>query len=238
MNNNNHLKILKDYHDYLKSKEATVVFIAKNLADKLDTKNKWVDVVDLDSWGSRGEKFAFNYFIVELFERKIHPVYPKDADLRLCKAITWKTAHDDIEQQRTKGMRGSMFLITCHLFNKNKGKKVTQYFDNWNEEYGGFDHTGKVPTTTISREVDLKPEWEYRITGIKEIDDTRYQYIKVNYNRIYARILEEKHVSIDWFFDSYPTIMKEKIHNCFEFKLLKNRFSRKNLRGYTAGSGT
>jgi hypothetical protein len=55
------------------------------------------------------------------------------------------------------------------LFNKNRGKLVTKLFHNWNEEYGGFNYSGKVPATTIRRKVQLEPEWEYRITGAAKL---------------------------------------------------------------------
>jgi hypothetical protein len=65
-------EVLTAYQGYLKTEEATIVFIAKNLVKDLDTKKKWIHVVDFDCWGIRGRKFAFNYFIVELFDRKLH----------------------------------------------------------------------------------------------------------------------------------------------------------------------
>ncbi len=199
----NEAKYLNDYFDYLKSEEATIVNIVKNLVKDLNTKKKWVDVVDFDCWGSRGGKYAFNYIVVELFDRKIYPKYPHNADLNIKKAITWKTCHDDIEKQRSKGIKGTMFLITCHLFNKNRGKKLKKIFHNWNEEYGGFDYTGRVPTTTITRQIELEPDWKYSITGCRKINNNRLKYIKRNYKHIYDRILDEKLVLIDWFFENF-----------------------------------
>jgi hypothetical protein len=206
MNNNeklNEKKVLNEYFDYLKSDESAIVYIVKNLVKNLDSKRKWIDVVDFDCWGSRGDKPAFNYIIVELFDRMIFPEYPNNANSQLKKAITWRTCHNDISQQRSKGIRGEVFLITCHLFNKNRGKIVTKLFYNWNVEYGDFDYSGKVPTTTIRRKVQVEPEWEYRITGCRKINYKRLKYIKENYEHIYERILDEKHVLIEWFFDNY-----------------------------------
>lgn len=194
--------VLKKYVDYLKTEEATIVFIVKNLVDSLDTKRKWIDVVDFDAYGSKGDKIAFNYIIVELFERKLFPKYPKGADIKLKKAITWKTAHDDVTKQRSNGVRGTMFLITCHLYNKNRGKKVTRLLSNWNEKYGGFDYTGRVPTTTISREFDMEPHWQYKITGKRKINVNQFKSIQENYNnKIYPRIIHEKFLKIDWFLE-------------------------------------
>ncbi|MVX67472.1 hypothetical protein GKZ28_28140 [Clostridium chromiireducens] len=99
--------------------------------------------------------------IVELFERRIKANYPKGADINLKRAITWKIAHEDIEKQRNSGILGSLFEVTGFYYNKNRDK-----FDYWNEEYGGFDYTGKVPTTTIIRKVEMKPKWIYKITSV------------------------------------------------------------------------
>lgn len=202
--------VLEQYFNYLKSEEATIVFITKNLIDRLNTKKKWIDVVDFDTYGSKGDKIALNYMIVELFVRKIYPKYPKGADVKLKKAITWKTAHDDIANQRFSGVRGTKYLITCHLFNKNRGKKVTRLLSYWNEEYGGFDYTGRVPTTTISREFDKKPDWQYRITGIRKINENQFKTIQENYHKkIYPRIIREKYVKIDWFLEDYVKVKKK-----------------------------
>lgn len=202
--------ILKEYSNYLRSEEATVVYLAKYVAEELDTKNKWINVVDYDNWGykinldkngNEIEKLAFNYIIVELYQRKINPKYPEDADRRLKRAITWKASHEDISAQRSQGIRGPMFLITCQLYNINRGKKKTVKYDNWNEEFGGFDLTGKYPTTTITRKVDIEPEWDYRITGIRPTDDEKNEMIRKNYSFINSRITDERRVNIDWFFD-------------------------------------
>lgn len=88
----------------------------------------------------------------------------------LKRAITWKAAHEDIEVQRSCGIRGPVFEITGCSYNKNRGKFENRSFNNWNEEYGGVDYTGKVPTTTITRRVKMEPKWIYRILGIRRID--------------------------------------------------------------------
>lgn len=193
-------KMLKAYLDYERSEEAAIVFIAKNLVKDLDTKNKWVHVVDYDCWGRKGGRNGFNYIVVELFDRKLHPVYPKGADIKLKRAITWDTAHEDIKQQQDKGAKGPKFLITCQLYNRNKGKYELKERPFWNEEYGGFDYTEKEPTTIVFVKKSMEPEWVYRVTGCRKINDTRLQYIKKNYDRIYERILKEKHVELECFF--------------------------------------
>jgi hypothetical protein len=105
----NEKKVVNDYFDYLKSDEAAIVYIAKNLVNNLDTKKKWIDVVDFDCWGSKGGMPAFNYIVVELFDRMIFPDYPNNENSQLKRAITWRTCNNDISQQRSKGIRGKIF---------------------------------------------------------------------------------------------------------------------------------
>jgi hypothetical protein len=136
-------KVLNEYFDYLKSEEATIVYIVKNLVNSLGTKKKWIDVVDFECRGSKGGKPDFKYFVVELFDRRIFPKYPDNASSQLKKALTWETCHNDIGQQKSKGIRGPIFLVTCYLFNKNKAK--------------------------VGTKLELKPEWEYRVTGCRKM---------------------------------------------------------------------
>lgn len=194
--------LMKEYFNYLRSDEATVVFITKYLAKNIECEGKWIDVIDYDAYGERDGKTAFNYMVIELFNRKIKPHYPKGSELQLKKAITWKAAHEDINKQRSVGIKGTKYLILCKLFNKNRGKKEVKLFPNWNEEYGGFDFTGKVPTTTIAKEIDAKPEWHYKVIDSRAITVQQFNRIKATYNtKIYPRIYEEKYVKMTWFLE-------------------------------------
>lgn len=165
--NENELK--REYWLYTKTDEAAAVYYIRDLVESIDTKGKWIDIIFSDRYYSDYDKKpAFKKVIVELFERKIKPKYPKDADIDLIKAITWKVAHEDIEKQRNSGVLGSLFEVTGVYYNKNRGKFENKSIDHWNEEYEGFDYTGKVPTTTIIRRVEMEPKWIYIITGVKK----------------------------------------------------------------------
>lgn len=218
MIDNNYKSLLKRYSNYIKTEESQVVFFVKVNVNDLDTKSKWIDVVGYDyrlrSYGRSG----FNYMIVELFDRIILPKYPKktqdqsDAEYTsLCRAITWEVAHEDISKQRTEGIRGPIYLIATTLYNKNRGKKIIEMKPFWNEEYGGFDHTGKVPTTEKAVEKDMEPEWVYKISGLKQINDEIVDRIKKYFDKyIYYRILDERRIDIEWFLVDYePPVKKQ-----------------------------
>lgn len=242
MENTIYKELLKDYNNYSHSEEAVVVYLVRNYVDKLETKSKWIDVVDYHAWGIRGEKRAFNYFIIELFHREINPTYPNEKEYlnkneyaRICKALTWEASHTDIDQQREKGKRGPMYLVICPVRNKNRGKMFKKAFPFWNEEYGGFDHTGNVPTTTIYRDIEMEPEWDYVVTGLTEINDQKFKMIKENYDEfIYPRIISEKRIMIDWFLEDYQ-LAKSKLRKQEEkkktvSKLNKSETNKKNVR--------
>lgn len=226
MESSNYKALLKDYNNYSHSDEAVVVYIVRNYVDKLETKSKWIDVIDFDAWAINREwgnnrewesnekkKKSFNYFVIELFKREINPIYPnekeysenqKDNYIRICKALTWEASHTDIDQQREKGKRGPMYLVICPVRNKNRGKKFKKAFPFWNEEYGGFDYTGNAPTTTIYKYVDMEPDWDYVLIGLTEINDQKFNMIKENYDEfIRPRIINEKRILIDWFLEDY-----------------------------------
>ncbi|MVX65903.1 hypothetical protein GKZ28_19685 [Clostridium chromiireducens] len=166
---NNEYELKREYSIYTRTDEAAAVYYVRELVESIDTQGKWIDIIFSDRYYSNyDEKPAFKKVIVELFKRKINPKYPKDADMDLKRAITWKAAHEDIEKQRNSGIVGSLFEVTGVYYNKNRGKFENKSFDYWNEEYGGFDYTGKVPTTTIVRRVEMGPKWIYKITGVKK----------------------------------------------------------------------
>ena len=216
-------ELVDKYEDYLKSTEALAVYIIKAYVHQVDTRNKWIDIVNSSTWEHRSSKTAFNYLIVEIFDRKKHPIYPKRTDQmddyeyrQICKAITWEVSHDDIRDQRERGIRGQLFLTIVPIYNKNKGKKVVIEKPFWNEEYGGFDYTGKVPTTTKKIEKDMDPDWDYFVKACKQITEMDVDRITKYYDMyISPKIYEERNNLIDWYFVDYElnlkTIKKDKL---------------------------
>ena len=72
----------------------------------------WIDIIK--TWGEKNESgvWDFSKIKIELFPRKIKPIYPQDASTEDKKYITWKTAHEDIDQQRSQGYIGKKFMIS------------------------------------------------------------------------------------------------------------------------------
>lgn len=116
-----------------------------------------------------------------------------------------------------------MYLVACPVINVNKGKKYMKAFPFWNEEYGGFDHTGNAPTTTIYREVEMKSYWEYVVTGFVEINDHKLKMIRENYDEfIRPKIIDNDTISVDWFLEDYQ-LAKSKLKKAQEQKKAKTQ---------------
>jgi hypothetical protein len=231
---NNYRVLVDKYEDYLKSTEALAVYLVKAYVKQIDTRNKWVDIVSSNTY-HKSDKTAFNYLIVEIFDRKTHPVYPKKAEgyseygyRQICRAITWEVSHNDIWEQREKGIRGQLYFTIIPVFDKNRGKKLIIEKPFWNEEYGGFDYTGKVPTSTKKVEEDMKPEWDYFVKVCRKITDDDAVRIEKNFGLYIApRIFEERKNLVEWYFVEYETIKKAVIKDKKIKKLNKMQASHK-----------
>ena len=132
-------ELVKDYNEYAKSDEARIINITKYIASGINTKNKWIDVIDYEYWGQKANIHIYKNIVIELFNRHIKPKYPKKTDFQseyqykeAARAITWKTANEDIQKQRSNGVKGFRFSFDTNPYNRNKGKRKVIYRDHWN----------------------------------------------------------------------------------------------------------
>jgi hypothetical protein len=126
-------KLLERYRAYANTEEAfAVLFVKKHLAQ---AKGHWVDIVDCRRYEMSSDKLHFRFVVGGLYKRKIQPQYPskstytidgkfdEDRYYLVARAITWETAHKDIEQQKSKSVAPRKFTITGISYDKNRGKK-------------------------------------------------------------------------------------------------------------------
>ncbi|MCT7957878.1 hypothetical protein NG795_21715 [Laspinema sp. D3] len=120
--------LLKKYLEYAKSEESrAVLFVKKHLAQ---AKGHWIDIVDCQPYEMySAELLHFRFVLGGLYKRKIQPQYPSKSiytDEReyylMVRAITWETAHRDIEQQKSKNIASRKFKIIGIRYAKNKSK--------------------------------------------------------------------------------------------------------------------
>ncbi|MCQ8130555.1 hypothetical protein [Methylomonas rivi] len=126
--------LLKKYLEYANTEEAlAVLFVKKHL---IKAKGHWVDIVDYDRYEmSDLDDLHFRFVEGGLYKRKIQPRYPSKSAYTIngkfnereyylmARAITWETAHTDIEQQKSKNMAATRFKITGVSYDKNRNNK-------------------------------------------------------------------------------------------------------------------
>ena len=126
-------KLLKKYLEYANTEEAfAVLFVKKHLAQ---AKGHWVDIVDFRRYEISSDNLHFRFVVGGLYKRKIQPQYPSKSAYTIdgkfnergyylmARAITWETAHKDIEQQKSKNVAASKFKITGVSYDKNRSNK-------------------------------------------------------------------------------------------------------------------
>lgn len=181
------------FDEYISSGEATAVHIVRDIVNNIDTRNKWIDVISMDTddyvdddyYYYDDDHYNFNWIIVELFPRITHPNYKKfveilpsdDHNTKHSKEITnksireenryitWNAAHNDILAHREKNHHGQKFIVLCRL-NKNKNKAVNS-------------------------------EYEYIITAINRIDQKQIDYIIENQDELSEKICRNGKPTLD-----------------------------------------
>lgn len=126
-------KLINKYRKYAATEEAfAVLFVKKHLRK---AQGHWVDITDSRQYEMSDDNLHFRYVHGGLFKRRIKPKYPPKSDFMvngkfdehtytlMVRAITWETAHRDIEQQKSKRVRPLNFKITGVSYDKNKGQK-------------------------------------------------------------------------------------------------------------------
>ena len=125
-------KLLKKYLEYANTEESfAVLFVKKHIAQ---AKGHWVDIVDCRRYEMSSDKLHFRFVVGSLYKRKIQPQYPSKSAYTIGKfdeqryrltirAITWETAHKDIEQQKSENIASSKFKITGVSYDKNRNNK-------------------------------------------------------------------------------------------------------------------
>ena len=127
-------RLLKLYLEYASSEEAfAVLFVKTHLAQ---TKGHWVDIRNFRRYEMSPDKLHFRFVIGSLYKRKLRPRYPLKSDYTvngnfkereyylMTRAITWETAHKDIEQQKAKNVRPLNFEVTGVSYDRNRDSKT------------------------------------------------------------------------------------------------------------------
>lgn len=113
-------------------------YLQKNILFKL--KGYWIDIIDSKRYEISSDNLHFRFVKGKLYKRTIKPQYPSKGTYTIngkfnereynlvTRAITWETAHKDIEQQKVKKVKAIEFKITGVSYDKNKNNK--NYFSD------------------------------------------------------------------------------------------------------------
>lgn len=188
-----------EYIQYLERGESAAVFIVRDFVKALNTKSMWIDV-SIISRNSKSNIFNdFNFIVVELFNRKINPTYPKkeqgvtDEDYRHQLAyLTWETANEDIQNQKASNIKGKRYLIIPKLV-KEKKSTVEIHGVAWDAKNKIYK---RVDSSSEKVEIKLPLKWTYSILGLKKLNDQQFSDLSSNLNSI-DKILKNSKPTID-----------------------------------------
>lgn len=163
------------FHDdaftlYNQTGEAAAVYIVRDLAADVNTTDKWIDVISMNTFDTYCDRIGFNWIIVELFPRITHPDYTDDKDYN--KYLCWHAAHEDIAIHRSKNHHGEKFLILCKLYLKEK--KISK----WGKEI---------------------PIYDYKILASHSIQQKKIRYIEQNAEGIVLQIKQKRKPTLSMF---------------------------------------
>lgn len=129
-------KLLARYRKYASTEEAfAVLFVKKHLAQ---AKGHWVDPVDFRRYEMSPDDMHFRFVVGGLYARKLHPKYPpksaytvngrfdEDQYYLMTRAITWETAHEDMDQQKAAKVPPLKFEVRGVSYDRNRGN--TNFF--------------------------------------------------------------------------------------------------------------
>lgn len=170
-----------EYISYIEHGDSAAVFIVRDVVKSINTRGKWIDVLELDGDKNYAGRWDFKKIQVEIFPRKIKPVYPEYSDDAEIRYITWETANRDIANQRRAGFVGEKFEICPKLVNINYGKfKEVPQKEIWHNAFkkwvplewrtAYFDYCDENKIREVgTKKIPLKPKWEYYILSIKRL---------------------------------------------------------------------
>lgn len=169
-----------DNYLLLSTPEACAVeFVRKYLRA---SRGMWVDILEYDCpMHYLPEDLQFKEVRCELFPRKIVPEYPprekydNEVSYRLaCRGVTWETAHEDIENQRSRGKKGWKFVI-----------KGVRYFDRSKKKPSFFKEDAPKCVKALAKNLNNRtnPLWgmaaKYVNPEYSEFDPYLYKIVQI-----------------------------------------------------------
>jgi len=174
--------LIEKYKEYCTTAESfAVLFVKKYLRA---AEGKWIDILDFEIGRyNEIENLEFEYVTCELFQKELKPEYPprkifateKDYILA-CRAVTWETAHEDIDAQRQKNIHGVKYAL--------RGKKVAVKNENYTGEYFVKDAPEEIKTLAKNLNDTTDPLWDIAFKYVNHEEEYFYEYKLVSVKRL------------------------------------------------------
>ncbi len=175
-------ELFRKYIEYASSEEAlAVLFVKKELKESV---GNWIDIVVFESYQEISFKnLEFKLVKCGLYKRTIKPKYPPKSDFKingkfdenkyyqLIRAITWSTANEDIQLQKSKGVKAEKYEIRGVKYNKNRGKFIKR--PPWLDSPVWKDvdiHSLRGADRRYVEQFMAPADWHYEIKYIKKIN--------------------------------------------------------------------
>ncbi len=174
---------LRKYLEYASTDEARAVLFVKKQLRK--SAGHWIDVIDCVSYQNENPNdLEFKLVVCGLYKRKLKPAYPpkqkftsdskkNEREYYLAvRVITWETAHIDISQQKTKGIKGMIYEIKGVKYNKNRGKFIKE--PPWinNPVWKDVDiHSLRGADRSYVKQFLAPPDWRYEIKSVRKLSN-------------------------------------------------------------------
>jgi hypothetical protein len=172
---------LKEYLKYASTDEARAVIFVKKSLEK--STGHWVDIIDCISYqNDTPNTLEFKLVVCGLYKRFLKPKYPPKGNFTYngklnekeyylsVRAITWETAHEDISEQKDKGIKGEIFEIKGVKYNKNRGKFIQD--PPWLNNPAWKDvniYSLRGADRDYVEQFMAPPDWRYEIKSIRRL---------------------------------------------------------------------
>ena len=172
-------KLLARYRKYASTEEAFAVLFVKKYLNK--SKGHWVDISECNRPYRVHNNLDFRFVNGGLYKRKIQPNYPPKSEFTkngifdelnyylMVRAITWETAHKDIQQQKLTKIKPVNFSISGFGYEQERDSS-TYFRDDTPDEIKQLalnlrDRTN--PLWDIAMPYINEPEFIYEIRKIR-----------------------------------------------------------------------
>lgn len=179
-------KIIRDaeYMKYIEDGDSAAVLAIKG-SDKLISNSKtWIDIEKHDGCRERDNMWTFSKIKLSIFKRTKNPHYTPAMNERDRQYETWKTANEDIAQQRSKGVKGTRYTVSVKSEWIKTEKRYKYEITSYNNKE--LDAKLKVASKPVTVNTKINESFRYEMSGEKRSELHGYMHKELT-KRKYSR---------------------------------------------------